>query len=104
MSTRSNPPTQAEVHQLAKEKGFYDYTPVYHDAHVFRAVALIHAELSEFIEAMRRGDEQGAQMELADVYLRLLDLSEFFGGDIQENAAIKHEFNKKRPYKHGKAF
>jgi hypothetical protein len=45
----------------------------------------------------------GIPVELADCIIRILDYCGHAGIDINEALRIKHEFNKTRPYKHGKA-
>ena len=40
--------------------------------------------------------------ELADTFIRLLDLCGGLGIDIEQEIAKKSEKNKSRPYKHGK--
>ena len=47
---------------------------------------------------------EGFGSELADVIIRCLDLAEAMNIDIESIIYIKHEFNKRRPYKHGKKF
>ena len=42
--------------------------------------------------------------ELADVYIRLLDLAAHHGIDMKEVANAKHAYNVTRPRKHGKTF
>lgn len=42
--------------------------------------------------------------ELADTVIRLFDLSEGLGIDLEKHIRLKIEFNKLRPYKHGKTY
>ena len=44
------------------------------------------------------------QDELADTFIRLLDLVGFLGIDIDGWVEAKLRYNKSRPYKHGKRF
>ena len=75
-------------------------------------IALIMSEAAEALEALRKGngpDERcpqfsGAEVELADVVIRIMDMAEARGWDVAGAIVAKHEFNKTRPYKHGKEF
>lgn len=94
-------------------------------------IALCHFELSEALEEYRAGhapDEtyyackknaniafscngkceecqyakmEGVPSELADVVIRVLDMAEYYGIDIEKALMEKHEFNKIRSYRHG---
>ena len=75
-------------------------------------IALIMSEAAEALEALRKGngpDEhcpqfRGAEVELADVVIRIMDMAEARGWDVAGAIVAKHEFNRTRPYKHGKEF
>lgn len=43
----------------------------------------------------------GIPSELADVVIRIFDMAEHYGIDIEAAILEKHEFNKSRPYRHG---
>lgn len=47
---------------------------------------------------------EGFLVELADAVIRIGDLVFLLGGDLQAAIAEKHEYNRTRPYKHGKKF
>lgn len=44
---------------------------------------------------------EGVPSELADIIIRVLDMAEHYGIDMEAALKEKHEFNKSRPYKHG---
>lgn len=51
--------------------------------------------------AFERGKPEGIAVELADAIIRILDYCGYAGIDIEEAIALKHEYNKTRPYRHG---
>lgn len=74
-------------------------------------LALIHSEISEALEADRKDlmddkltHRSGLEVELADALIRILDMSGGLGLDIEGAVKEKLEFNKSRPYKHGKNY
>jgi NTP pyrophosphatase (non-canonical NTP hydrolase) len=84
-------------HSIAKEKGFWET-----ERNVGEALMLIVTELAEAMEGHRKQDHANFREELADAFIRLLDLCGGLGIDIEEEIYKKSLKNKNRPYKHGK--
>ena len=97
---------QKEVHQGARQRGFYDKeaglgdrTPV----RIASLLCLIHSEVSEALEELRedKADLSGFSSELADIIIRTLDLAEWLGIDMEEAIRTKVDYNNTRPHRHG---
>jgi NTP pyrophosphatase (non-canonical NTP hydrolase) len=95
-----------DIHYNAKTKGWWDQ-----ERNVAEGIALMHSELSEALEAARKGfppDDKvpydNFTVELADCVIRIFDLAGGMELQLAEALLAKHEFNKSRPYKHGKKF
>ncbi len=87
---------QEEIHRNAKEKGWWDQ-----DRPIPETLCLIHSEVSEALEAYRKGDMDNFKEEMADIVIRCLDAAEGYEIDLNEEIKAKHEKNKNRPYRHG---
>jgi len=84
-------------HGIAVEKGFWDQ-----ERNIGEALMLIVTELAEAMEAHRHQDDANFKEELADTFIRLLDLCGGLKIDIEKEISKKSLHNKTRPYKHGK--
>ena len=76
------------------------------------AIALMHSELSEALEAMRKGnrvsehiaDYTEVEEELADLVIRVMDLAGGCGFMVAGAIVEKMRFNEWRSFRHGKEF
>jgi NTP pyrophosphatase (non-canonical NTP hydrolase) len=95
------------VHRNAVEKGFWD--GVKNDG---ESIALMHAELSEALEAMRDDNPPSekaegfscVEEELADCVIRIADFAAGRGLDVAGAIMKKRAYNAKRDRLHGRLF
>lgn len=99
----------AILHETAKEKGFWDGE--YNHDKVGNKLALVHSEVTEVLEAIRKN--QGSEKiveEVADVIIRLLDLyaamqnNQTVSHSLDEILDLKVQKNNLRPRLHGNLF
>ncbi len=65
-------------------------------------LALVHSEVSEAVEAVRKGDQANFEEEIADIFIRLLDITATVGINIEAAVGAKMAKNELRPIKHSK--
>lgn len=86
-------------HKAAKDKGFWD-----RDRNIGELLMLVVSELSEALEADRKGDRENFNEEIADTFIRLFDLCGGMNIDIELEISHKLYINKARPLLHGKLY
>ena len=99
----------ALLHESSREKGFWDGE--YSHDKVGNKLALVHSEITEVLEAIRKSKGSEAIVEeMADVIIRLLDVyaamrnEEQILHSLDEILEYKINKNKERPRLHGNLF
>ena len=96
----------SQIHENAVSKGFWD------NPNIGEKLALIHAEVSELLEALRDQNETSKKIagywtyeeEAADILIRLFDFCNHTGIRLYDAMIEKMEYNKTRQHMHGKKF
>lgn len=101
-----------ECWQIAEDHGFHDVNRTFGDT-----CALIHSEISEAYEAFRKdgrhsfytevdGKPEGTAVELLDAVIRIFDTLQgecgLTAAEVVGVLAQKMEYNRTRPFMHGK--
>ena len=100
------PEWQKVIHANAVEKGWWE-----EERQMGEMLANVHSEISEAWEHWRNGKPDvfvgpdgkpdGLMVELADAVIRILDIAESRGCNLEVIMMDKHNYNKTRPYRHG---
>lgn len=92
---------QRICHTLAKESGWWEGQADY--AQLGTKIALIHSEVSEALEGLRKGnmdthlpDRQAIEVELADAMIRIMDLAGALQLDLAGAIVEKLAYNQQR--------
>lgn len=97
---------QERAYAIAQSKGWWEQP-----REMGTLLALIHSEVSEALEACREGNPLSKKIsgslfeeELADIVIRVMDLAESEGVDLEKAIQEKLDYNEGRSYRHGKEF
>lgn len=97
-----------ELHQTARSKGFYDRLDMTDFNSQAKQLAMIHSEVTEVLEALRKEKgEKAVVEEIADILIRSFDLfaalkeSGVVTSSLDDVFLSKTETNKGRPVMHG---
>lgn len=113
---------QKESHEISKAHGFWDEEDsgkIDKASSDHTKILLMISELTEAFEELRAGHDyqevyyttdkdnrqkpEGVGIELVDALIRIVEFAERRNINLSEMYALKTEYNKGRPYKHGKS-
>jgi NTP pyrophosphatase (non-canonical NTP hydrolase) len=95
---------QKELHETAISKGWWNK-----ERNDGELIALMHSELSEALEGLRKGNPQddrvigfnNVEVEFADTIIRIMDMAQARGLRVAEAIIAKNKANKQREHMHG---
>lgn len=92
-----------ETLEVSDSKGFVNPTAFVREQAdlILSKLMLVTSGVAEACEAVRQGDQENFAEELADVVIRVCNLSAALGIDLDKAVQDKHERNKARPMLHG---
>lgn len=100
--------TGRALHHIARSKGFYDELDMQTFNSQAKQLAMIHSEVTEVLEALRKDKgEQAVVEEIADILIRVLDFYESLreagvvSSSLDEILSQKTIINSKRDRMHG---
>ena len=100
----------AKISKINADKGFHDNWKN-EESQIITKLALIHSEVSEALECVRNGEmtlfskdgkPEGFPSELADIYIRVIDLASLTNTNLPDAVKVKLQYNASRPFNHGR--
>jgi len=88
--------------QLVVTKNAVEHAFVWEKRDVDSMLLRLHSEVSEASEAVRDEDWKGLAEELADIFIRLVNVAEVMGVDLEAEVEKKHKVNVSRLLLHGR--
>lgn len=92
-----------QAYKVNKANGWWDW-----ERNDGELIALMHSELSEALEGLRKNKQSdkiggflSVEEELADAIIRIMDMAVARGYRVAQAIEEKIEYNKTRGYKHG---